>query len=802
MRRGFLIGAGALLIISGALLATWPSRALRDFQRAADDLVARSESIRERASTFDPDAALKALGPSRWNGEYFRLDEHLDSARIEAGREQEAPAVSVEAAFDFNGGPDEPCRAEGDAVIENGILKMEFAPGDRVICVSPYGIQSDSVGSIRFRLKAREAIPFDLAWNKSNFTTWDFKRGIDLATLHTIPDGEFHVFEIDAETAVRSRLPPRSLLRTFRLRFPAGSRGGIELDYIHILPRRYPAAADTTYFAPIPSEHFTFLGPHNPAGVPASRLPELRQAIYTQTGVELEYQVAVPRDAPRLRFGMAILEDDPVLFSVTVTDREETRSVYSNDVSKLDRWVDTEVDLGPWAGRRIGLRLNAEGRRGNVAFWSNPLVSGRRSAPFNVLLVLEDSERADHLSLYGYERLTTPVKDEFAARGVVFDRALAQAPTTRTSCPSLMTSLYPSATGVAVGETLASPYVTLAEVMRSQGFTTASFVENSNAGPAAGLHQGFGQLSHIVWGTVESYGEPLLEWLREHRESNFFAYVHVMDPHGIYDPPVEFREWYEELPPGGTSVPKEEVFHDPEWVKTPTLQGRRALYDGEIRANDHYFERVLDELRKLELLDDTLVVFLADHGEHLGERREWGHHDPGYVQVLHVPLFMVYPRRLAPGTRVAEPVQLVDVMPTILEIAGIDGRGLLLQGRPLLSLAEGRESRPRLALSEEVTNFYGEEGPEVWASVFFGDRHVLRTSSLGSTVVFDLDAGPREAEAGGVLAPGLAESSERLMRKMKETNVAIRLALMRGEAQHIQTSTEDQERLRALGYIQ
>jgi hypothetical protein len=79
---------------------------------------------------------------------------------------------------------------------------------------------------------------------------------------------------------------------------------------------------------------------------------------------------------------------------------------------------------------------------------------------------------------------------------------------------------------------------------------------------------------------------------------------------------------------------------------------------------------------------------------------------------------------------------------------------------------------------------------------------VLRTSSLGSTVVFDLDAGPREAEAGGVLAPGLAESSERLMRKMKETNVAIRLALMRGEAQHIQTSTEDQERLRALGYIQ
>jgi arylsulfatase A-like enzyme len=151
---------------------------------------------------------------------------------------------------------------------------------------------------------------------------------------------------------------------------------------------------------------------------------------------------------------------------------------------------------------------------------------------------------------------------------------------------------------------------------------------------------------------------------------------------------------------------------------------------------------------------------------------------------------------------VAEPVQLVDVMPTILEIAGIDASGLLLQGRSLLPLAEGREATPRLALSEEVTNFHGEEGPEVWASLFFGQRHVLRTKSLGSTVVFDLEVDPREEDAGRAGPAELLESSEQLMRKMKETNVAIRLALMRGGAQSIQTSTEDQERLKALGYIQ
>ena len=84
---------------------------------------------------------------------------------------------------------------------------------------------------------------------------------------------------------------------------------------------------------------------------------------------------------------------------------------------------------------------------------------------------------------------------------------------------------------------------------------------------------------------------------------------------------------------------RDDLEHYSAWVETPTLEGRRALYDGEIRANDHHFERLLEELERLELLKDTLVIFLADHGEHLGERGLWEHHDPTYVQVLHVPLF-------------------------------------------------------------------------------------------------------------------------------------------------------------------
>ena len=161
---------------------------------------------------------------------------------------------------------------------------------------------------------------------------------------------------------------------------------------------------------------------------------------------------------------------------------------------------------------------------------------------------------------------------------------------------------------------------------------------------------------------------------------------------------------------------------------------------------------------------------------------------------------MVYPERIRKGVRVAEPVQLLDVMPTILDIAGIDTTGMLLQGRSLLPLIEGREAGPRLVLSEGLTNFHGEEGPAVWGSILFRQWHVLRTTNVGPTAVFDLDDNPEE-EGGGRPAPELAESSELLMRRMKETNVQIRRALMAGALRTCRPPSKTQERLRALGYI-
>jgi len=208
-----------------------------------------------------------------------------------------------------------------------------------------------------------------------------------------------------------------------------------------------------------------------------------------------------------------------------------------------------------------------------------------------------------------------------------------------------------------------------------------------------------------------------------------------MDPHGPYDPPQPFDAYYRGAPSGHTAV-KKSVLHDPPWVEVPTLEGRRLLYDGEIRYNDFCFERFLNTLRETALLDTTLIVFTADHGEHLGEHELWGHHPPGYRQGLQVPLFMVCPDKLPMDRIIMHPVQLIDIMPTVLDLADIAMSDLLIEGDSLLSLIHGEELDfwdRRVSFSEEVVH-KGTRDTGEWASLFYGKWHILRSHKLNDSV--------------------------------------------------------------------
>jgi arylsulfatase len=431
-----------------------------------------------------------------------------------------------------------------------------------------------------------------------------------------------------------------------------------------------------------------------------------------------------------------------VRFAVQVVSDSKTTELHNQTVDAQGAWHDASYDLRAWAGREVALRLTVDGEAGSVGLWSNPIVYGRPLQPLRVMILIEDALRADHLSVYGYDKKTSPFKEELLqTQGVVFLRARSQDNVTRTSLPSMMTSLLPSATGVwGFADMLRPEYLTLAEVLRQQGFATGSFVQNSNAGPASGLQQGFeSTIDEAVRGRPETLleGEPLWNWLRAHKDRNTFTYLHIVDPHGPYDPPAPYDEDYRKLQEQGPGVERRHDL-DPEYVKSPTAASRLALYDGEIRNNDEKLRKFFDRMKAEGLFDDTLFVFTADHGEHFGEHRVFSHQPPGHVQVTGVPLILYHHNAIPQRLRVEEPVQLLDLMPTILDFADVDSSGLTMQGDSLVGLIEGRNPdywKARVIASEEVTTRdrtrgWRNSGLWTYGSLYYGSWHFISSRAF------------------------------------------------------------------------
>jgi arylsulfatase A-like enzyme len=795
-------GAAALCIAAAVVLVIHTPRVPIDverLERGTEALLARGRAIHRRAETFEQHAALSALAPNRRNGSYYRFDDHLDAAVVERSAVPSAPRGSAGTlAIEYDGG--DAVRfvpREATHVIEDGTLRFTYGAGDYLIATG-LSVERDAVGDIELRIRVERGRKLELAWSREPLDRW--RRGPrwrhTYGSIHIdlVPDGEFHDYVIDAGNALRYRTNAGETIQALFAQ-PSDVPGDrIEIDYIRFVPKAQTYAAA-------------------PAGVTHETLGnEMRAAIYVNTPLRLQYTLTVPAERPVLSVGMGVLEDgDPVRFQVAVTAGGRTTQVHAETVAGPQRWHDASVDLSRWAAESVEITFEAASRH-NVAFWSNPILFSPPVERFNVLLVLEDTLRADHLSVYGYARPTSPTKERLAAGGVVFEHAFSQATATRPSCPSLMTSLYPTATGVwSFHQMLDDRYVTLAEILRSQGFVTGALIQNPNAGPAAGLHQGYSYLEEgsLLGGRPETiYRDRALQWLEAHGERNFFLYVHLVDPHGEYDPPPPFDRWFRETGGAGTPAPPDRKGNlDPEWVEAPTVEGRRLLYDGEILHNDHHFEALLEKVRELGLWDDTLIVFLSDHGEHLGEREYWRHKPPGFVQVLRVPMLMVYAKGLPTNRRVTAPVQLLDVMPTILELAGIDASTLLLAGDSLVPLARGEEPerwRDRVGFSEEVVSYDVEREKAIGASVFFDGWHVLRSKYLPSLQAFDYARDSQETEARE-FGRGDARLEDHVLAvtgALREVHLAVWRALTTGGPRAVHYAPEVQERLRELGYIE
>jgi arylsulfatase A-like enzyme len=330
----------------------------------------------------------------------------------------------------------------------------------------------------------------------------------------------------------------------------------------------------------------------------------------------------------------------------------------------------------------------------------------------NVLVIVLDTVRADHLSVYGYPRPTTPGLERLAAEGVVFEQALAPAPWTLPSHATLFTGLYPAQHGSGrLHPRLDGHLVTLTELLAQQGYQTVGFSNNSWVSRATNFDQGFEYFEDFkgiwrVWRSisrltaaqiyqhffpVQLHGDrsggagrtnaAIRRWFDSRHDAGrpFFLFINYLDAHFPYHAPEPFRTKFVE--PGhlrfatellDAEAQDEADFTPPPIDWDPAKWGALSdLYDGELAYLDAMVSELLADLRRRGLLDQTLVVITSDHGEHLGEHSLFLHRFSVYEPTLRIPLLMRLPGRLPAGLRTSNWVGLTDVLPTVLRLVDV-----------------------------------------------------------------------------------------------------------------------------------
>ena len=275
----------------------------------------------------------------------------------------------------------------------------------------------------------------------------------------------------------------------------------------------------------------------------------------------------------------------------------------------------------------------------------------------NVILVTIDTVRADHLGCYGAKDIQTPTLDALARDGIVFERAISQVPLTWPSHAAILTGLYPFQNGVQdfTAQPLEPRFRSVAQAFQQHGYATgavvSAFVLDRSWGLARGFDfyddafpaQGFANrdLGVVDRRASESITRALA-WLQKNQRRPFFFWLHLYDPHSPYDPPEPYRTQYRSHP-----------------------------YDGEIAYADHELGRLIAWLKRAQLYDRSLIVFLSDHGESLGEHGEQEHGFFAYNSTVQIPLMAKPPAGsgFRPG-RVSRPVETIEVAPTLLRLAG------------------------------------------------------------------------------------------------------------------------------------
>ncbi len=571
-----------------------------------------------------------------------------------------------------------------------------------------------------------------------------------------------------------------------------------------------------------------------------------RQALYSHAPGRIDYRVVVP-PAGRLDVGLGVLREDvPATFRIAATpDGGERQVLLEHVYAGEGDWDRHSVDLSQLQGQTVTLSLETEAERpGTVALWGAPTLSGTRTTDDpNVIFYVIDGAAADLMSVYGYNRRTTPNLERIAAEGAVFERAYSNASWTRPSTASFMTSLQHSVLGGFRNGFNVVPdnAPTMAQHMHRAGYQTAVFTANANAGRMSGLERGvdlfresweefrygsgggrYAESSRIAqnafWRWRETYpGAPY--WVHFQTTDVHSPWLPVAPFAGLFVSPAmrqTFQEWFDEV----GRMPGLEDFEGTGIDRVAFNQVARSVYDEAMAHQDYQIGRLVERLKARGEWEHTLLIVAADHS-HFDAGLSLLDPLPPYLDgdsppilsswISRVPLIVVWPERIAAGQRFSDPVSMIDVLPTVLDLLDLSMPDVI-QGQslaPLMLGREGWEPRPvildQFSFNDDTGEFRGriEVVDGRWGAslqINPNPQRPERRRRSSPLLLFDLWNDPMALWSLHEERLDLVKKYTEFLEAQFAAHQALATQLTRGEQSPL--TPEQLRTLRALGYIQ
>ena len=608
---------------------------------------------------------------------------------------------------------------------------------------------------------------------------------------------------------------------------------------------REPASIDVLSVSVVPKEA-RFAGA--PLGVKTEARDELyRRTLYNHAPSKIQYRVRVP-EAGRLDVNLGVVRDDfPVTFRITAQpDGQALEHLFEETYSDEERWGRRSVDLAHLAGNEVALTLETEAERsGTVALWAAPTLSGARATKKpNVIFYIIDGAGADYMSVYGYNRRTTPNMERLAAEGAVFEHAYSNSSWTRPSTLSFLTGLQHSAMGGMRNNRNAPPdeVLTIQEHLHHAGYQTALFTSNPNAATMSKLDRGTDLLresgveptSH----STEELHADFWKWRSGYPGGLYWAHFQTTNVHVPHNPPPPFsglyvnperrkllKEWERKL-----MGPENRWFGGP-WSdrfektgidRVAFFNARRDLYAEAMAHQDYQIGRLVERLKAMGEWENTLLIIAADHGAYAGSMdyavatletlppKWFPMLRPG---ITRIPMIFIWPGRIEGGQRFRDPVSMIDMLPTILDLVALP-QPAVKQGQSLAPLLLGKQGwEPRPVILDEFYQNANTGKMLGWIEIIDGRwgaslqvREDLENEDWRERiypvplVLYDLWNDPNCLKSVHEEHPELVRKYTEFLEAQFEAHQALAQRFTRGEDAPL--TPEQLRTLRSLGYIQ